>query len=107
MIGSIAQRILKQLRPIDLVGHISKDEFLIAIYSNSTDNTRYSNFQQILHDLNQLFFKTDVGYLNIHCVMAMAVTKNGESHISVKELINSLHQKLKKSITMGYDDIAG
>ncbi len=107
LISSVAQRILKQLRPIDLVGHINKDEFLIAIYSNSTDNTRYSNFKQILHDLNQLFFKTDVGYLNIHCAMAMAVTKNGESHISVKELMSNLHKKLQKSIAVGYDDVAG
>ncbi|NOQ79471.1 MAG: response regulator [Gammaproteobacteria bacterium] len=104
LLSSVANRIRHQVRPIDLVGHIAQNEFLIAMYS--TNDTRCRNFKRILQDLNHRSYKTTDGFLNIHCAMAMAVTKKENDNIDVKELISNIHKNLYKSIEMGYEEVA-
>ena len=105
LLNSIAKRIRHQIRPVDLVGYIDKDEFLIAMYSDNTDNIRCRNFKRILQDLNHRSYRTTGGFFNVHCSMAMAVTEKDEV-IDVEELINNIHEKLYISIETGYEDVA-
>jgi len=51
LLSSVAERICRLVRPIDLVGHINQDEFLVAMYYNNADDARRRNFSRILHDV--------------------------------------------------------
>lgn len=105
LISSIANRICHQVRPMDLVGHISEDEFLIAMYHrNEGDKCR--NFKRILQDLNHRSYKTTSGFLNVHCAMAMSVNDQDNADINVKDLIHTIHEKLTQSIATGYEEVA-
>jgi len=104
LISSIANRICHQVRPIDLVGHISEDEFLISMY-HSNDDEQCRHFKRILHDLNHRSFKTTSGFLNIHCAMSMAISTQN-SDIDVKQLISNIHDNLHYSSEMGYEIVA-
>jgi len=106
ILSRVAKRICHQVRPIDLVGHISKDQFLIAMYLNNTDDIRSRHFKRILQDLNHRSYKTTGGFLNIHCAMSMAVTKKGNEEVDVNKLIKGIHKNLHKSIAMGYEEVA-
>ena len=106
LIGSVAARICRHVRPMDLVGHARQDEFLIAMYNDSTDNARCRNFKRILQDLNHRSYKTTAGFINIRCAMALTVTLKDENKQDVKELINTTREKLYKSIEMGFEEVA-
>ncbi|MDX2506834.1 MAG: response regulator [Gammaproteobacteria bacterium] len=106
LLSSIANRICRQVRPIDLVGHIAKDEFLIAMYYNQVDDARCRNFKRILYDLNHRSFKTTHGFLNISCAMAMTMTHKDNMIGDVKELISITRKKLIKSVEMGSEEVA-
>ena len=105
LMSSVATRICRHVRPIDLIGHIKQDEFLIAMY-NLTDDARCRNFKRILHDLNHRSYKTSSGFLNIHCAMAMTVTLKDEDEQDVEKLIKTTREKLHKSIAMGFEEVA-
>ena len=105
LMSSVATRICRHVRPIDLIGHIKQDEFLIAMY-NLTDDARCRNFKRILHDLNHRSYKTSSGFLNIHCAMAMTVTLKDEDEREVEELIKTTREKLHKSIATGFEEVA-
>lgn len=105
LMSSVATRICRHVRPIDLIGHIKQDEFLIAMY-NLTDDVRCRNFKRILHDLNHRSYKTSSGFLNIHCAMAMTVTLKSDDERNVEELIKTTREKLHKSIATGFEEVA-
>ncbi|MCW8930724.1 MAG: response regulator [Gammaproteobacteria bacterium] len=106
LMGNIATRICRHVRPMDLVGHTQQDEFLIAMYNNNSDDARCRNFKRILQDLNHRSYKTTAGYISIHCAMAMTVILKSEHEQDVKELINTTREKLYKSIEMGFEEVA-
>jgi len=106
LVSSVATRICRHVRPMDLVGHTQEDEFLIAMYNNNPDNARYRNFKRILHDLNHRSYKTSAGFISIHCAMAMTVINKDETEQNVKDLIHLTRDKLQKSIEMGYEEVA-
>ncbi len=106
---NVTNRICQQVRPIDLVGHLKPDEFLIAIYSSNEYNARGASFKRILNDVNHRTYKTTGGFLNIHCAMAMSITqKQGseDEEPNVKEVIDEIYKKLNQSIEMGYQEVA-
>jgi len=105
LMSNVATRICRHVRPIDLIGHITQDEFLIAMY-DLTDDVRCRNFKRILHDLNHRSYKTSSGFLNIHCAMAMSVILKGEDEQDVEELIKITRGKLHKSIATGFEEVA-
>jgi len=108
LMSSVATRICRHVRPIDLVGHSQQDEFLIAMYNNDPDDARCRNFKRILHDLNHRSYSTTAGFISIHCAMAMTVSLNNgnDNEPDVKELINMTREKLYKSIEMGFEEVA-
>ena len=105
IMGSVSTRICRHVRPIDLVGHARKDEFLIAMY-NTSDDHRCRNFKRILHDLNHRSYKTTSGYINIRCAMALSIVLKDEHEKEVKRLIHGTRKKLQKSIEMGFEEVA-
>ncbi len=106
ILSSVATRICRHVRPIDLVGHTTQDEFLIAMYNSVSDDSRCRNFKRILHDLNHRSYKTNAGFITIRCAMAMTSSSKGDSEEDVKEFINTTREKLQKSIEMGYEEVA-
>jgi len=106
LLSSVANRLCNQVRPIDLVGHVNRNEFLIAMYTDSAEDVRCRNFKRILQDLNHRSYKTTEGFLNVHCAMAMAVTIKDDNEIDVAKLISNIHENLYKSIEMGYKEVA-
>lgn len=106
LLSSVAKRIRRLVRPIDLVGHISKDEFLIAMYYPNSDDARCRNFKRILHDVNHRSFKTSHGFLNIRCAMAMSMSHKDNLISDVNDFISQTRKKLSKSIEMGSEDVA-
>jgi len=106
LLSNIANRIRRFVRPLDLVGHISKDEFLISMYYNNADDARCRNFKRILQDINHRSFKTSHGFLNIRCAMAMTMADKDNLNFDVKELIARTRKKLIKSIEMGSEEVA-
>jgi len=106
LLASAANRITRFVRPIDLVGHIDQDEFLIAMHFNNQDDARCRNFKRILHDVNHRSFKTTHGFLNIQCAMAMSTNYKGNMSADAKELITSTREKLQQSVDMGFEEIA-
>jgi PleD family two-component response regulator len=105
LLGSIANRICRLVRPIDLVGHIDKDEFLIALYYTNAGDVRRRSFRRILYDINHRSYKTSHGFLNIHCAMAMTIIQEDNMYSDVIELITDTRERLTKSIKMGLEDI--
>ena len=106
LLTSIASRISRLIRPMDLIGHIQKDEFLIAMYYPNKDDARCRNFRRILQDVNHRSFKTTDGFLNIQCAMAMSMIHKDNMVEDAKELIMDTRKKLVKSIEMGFEDVA-
>ena len=106
LMSSIATRICRHVRPIDLVGHAKEDEFLIAMYNEKKDDARCRNFKRILHDLNHRSYKTSAGFINIRCAMAMSVILKNDPEQDVKHLISVTREKLHKSIEMGFEEVA-
>ena len=106
LLSSVATRVCRHVRPIDLVGHAQQDEFLIAMYNNSQDDVRCRNFKRILHDLNHRSYKTSAGFISIRCAMSMAVIVKNDTEQDVNEIISSIRQKLQKSIEMGFEEVA-
>ena len=106
LLQSIANRISRLVRPIDLIGHTQQDEFLIAMYFQNRDDARCRNFRRILHDVNHRSFKTSNGFLNIQCAMAMSMVHKDKMAENVKHFINGTRNKLIKSIEMGFEDVA-
>ncbi|WP_198264934.1 diguanylate cyclase domain-containing protein [sulfur-oxidizing endosymbiont of Gigantopelta aegis] len=105
LLSSVATRICRHVRPIDLVGHTQQDEFLIAMYNDNKDDVRCRNFKRILHDLNHRSYKTNAGFISIRCAMSMTVAVKNDGEKDVEALIaatrknytNQLKWVLKKS----------
>jgi PleD family two-component response regulator len=106
LMSNVATRICRHVRPIDLVGHGERDEFIIAMYNANADDARCRNFKRILHDINHRSYKTTSGFISIHCAMAMTVTLKDDNEREVKSLINMTREKLHKSIEMGFEEVA-
>jgi hypothetical protein len=106
LLQNIANRISRLVRPIDLVGHIQQDEFLIAMYYQNQDDARCRNFKRVLHDVNHRSYKTAHGFLNIQCAMAMSMIHKGNMPADVQRLIDTTHNKLQHSADMGFREVA-
>lgn len=106
LLNSVANRITRLVRPMDLIGHIKKDEFLIALYYPQKEDARCRSFKRIMHDVNHRSFKTTEGFVNINCAMAMTTVDKDSIPESVKQLIRDTRKKLTKSIEMGFEDVA-
>jgi phosphoserine phosphatase RsbU/P len=106
ILSSVANRITRLVRPIDLVGHTNQDEFLIAMYYNHSDDARCRNYRRILHDVNHRSYKTTHGFINITCAMAMTITHKESITRNVKEIIQETQDKLSKSVDMGSEEVA-
>ena len=106
LLSSIAKRICRMIRPIDLVGHIRGDEFLIAMYYDNEDDARCRSFKRILQDINHRSFDTSHGFLNISCAMAMSISHKDNMVYDANELIRITRNKLAKGIAMGSEEVA-
>lgn len=107
LLSSVARRICRMVRPIDLVGHIRGDEFLIAMYYDNEEDARCRSFKRILQDINHRSFDTSHGFLNISCVMAMSVSHKDNMVYNASELIRITRNKLAEAIATGSEEVAG
>jgi PleD family two-component response regulator len=106
LLASIANRVSRLIRPMDLLGHTDKEAFLIAMYHQNPDDARCRNFRRILHDINHRSFKTSSGFINIQCAMAMTQVSQNDIDKDVKSIISITEKKLIKSVAMGFEDVA-
>lgn len=105
LLASTANRISRFVRPMDLVGHLDQDEFLIAMYFSNEDDARCRNFKRILHDLNHRSIKTAHGFLNIKCAMAMSNVHKGNMAADVEAFVADIRHKLQLSAETGFKEV--
>jgi len=106
LISDIAQRLCNTVRPMDLVGHLEQDEFLIAMYNSEHNDGPCRTFKRILHNINHRSYKTTAGFVNIHSAMAMGFTKSDDSQMDVKQVISNIYKNLQESVDSGYTMVA-
>jgi len=94
IISSVANRICATIRPIDLVGHIDKHEFLIAMYAFDSKRTPCSTFKRVLSKINHRSYKTSAGFLNVKCSMSVNTRDQNSEIIEVRELIKTSYKSL-------------
>ncbi|MCK5696897.1 MAG: response regulator [Gammaproteobacteria bacterium] len=106
IITDIANRVCNTVRPTDLVGHLESEELLIVMYSSGYNKGSCRTFKRILDNLNCRAYKTNAGFININCAIAMTFTKDNDPSIEVDEIIKKTYQYVQKSVDSGYTIVA-
>jgi len=94
IISNVANRICAMVRPMDLVGHLNPNDFLIAMYTCDTNHTPCHTFKRILSGINQRPYKTSAGFLEVKCTMSVSSSHDDIETTDIDDILKTSYIKL-------------